>query len=212
MTFSEKKNTIRVLCADLSAADDRVYGRLYEMASPERKNRADRFRRREDALRCVAADALLRRVLGADAQRIKKTPAGKPYLPGRPDFYFNLSHGGPWVVIAFGGCEVGVDVEPLRTDRNIDGIARRYFAQAEQQYVFDDEALRQQRFFEVWTGKESYLKYQGTGLTRDLTSFSVLDPEPPVRLHLTFLPDGSPLSLCTTAENYALEFINAQDL
>ena len=212
MAFSEKKNRIRVLCADISAADDRVYERLHMMASPARKERADRYRRREDALRCVAADALLRRVLGDDAQRIEKTPEGKPYLPGRPDFYFNLSHGGHWVVIAFGGCEVGVDVETLRSDRNIDSIARRFFSQAEQQYVFEDKALRQRRFFEVWTGKESYLKYLGTGLTRDLTSFSVLDLEPPVRRYLTFLPDGSPLSLCTTAEDYVLEFIDAQDL
>ena len=209
---TKEDKAVRVLCVDLSAADERAYQRLYGKASPERRHRADRCRRRADALRCVAADALLRRVLGDLADAVEKTPAGKPYLPGRDDLHFNLSHGGSWVVLAWGGSPVGVDVESLRTDTNIDRMAGRFFAEGERRYVLEREEDSRRRFFEVWTGKESYLKYLGTGLTKDLTSFSILDLEPPLKIHLAFLPDGSPLSLCTTERVYRLEYIDVQDL
>lgn len=203
---------IRVLCAELSAADETLYRRLYEQASQERKARSDRYRRREDALRCVAAEALLRYVLGTDNYRIERTPGGKPFLPDRPDFHFNLSHSGNWAAIAWGPSEVGLDVEQIRHDARIESIARRYFCEEEQQYIFAEEADRHQRFFEVWTGKESYVKYLGTGLNIDLKSFNVLSPEPGLRIHRRMLPDGSWLSLCTTEDEYAVELVDVRNL
>ena len=198
---------VHVLCLDVSAWDEGLYQQLYQQASPERKARADRYRRREDALRCVAADALLRRVLGPEYGSIQKTPDGKPYLPERPDFHFNLSHGGKWVVLAYGPSPLGVDVESLRRDPNLHSIARRFFSLEEQAYVFAEGADSHQRFFKIWTGKEGYLKYLGTGLKKDLTSFSVLSPEPGVYFHWEDLPDGSHLCLCTRETAYQLEFL-----
>ena len=203
---------VRVICADLSASDDNLYRYLYENASPERKARADRFRLREDVLRCVAAEALLRYVLGTDQYHLEKTPGGKPFLPDRPDFHFNLSHSGKWAAIAWGSGEVGLDVEQIRQDARIESIARRYFCEEEQQYVFAEEAERHQRFFEIWTGKESYVKYLGTGLGIDLTAFSVLSPEPGLHIHRRTLPDGSWLSLCTAEDDYCVELIDVKNL
>ena len=203
---------IRVLCANLSAADENLYRILYEQSSPGRKARADRYRRSEDALRCVAAEALLRYVLGTNEYRLEKTPGGKPFLPDRPDFHFNLSHSGNWAAITWGSGEVGLDVEQIRHDARIESIARRFFSEEEQRYVFANEADQHQRFFEVWTGKESYVKYLGTGLGIDLTAFSVLSPEPGLQIHRRKLPDGSWLSLCTTEDEYSVELIDVHNL
>lgn len=203
---------IQILCAELSSADDNLCKCLYEQASPERKARADRYRRREDTLRCIAAEALLRRVLGTDKYRLEKTSGGKPFLPDRPDFRFNLSHSGNWAAIAWGSSEVGLDVEQIRHDARIENIAHRFFSEEEQRYVFAEEADLHQRFFEVWTGKESYVKYLGTGLGIDLTAFSVLSPEPGLHIHRRTLPDGSWLSLCTTEEEYSVELVDVQNL
>lgn len=203
---------IRVLCADLSAADESVYERLYQCADAERKARADRYRRREDALRCVAAGALLRRALGTAEYRVERTPDGKPFLPDQPDFHFNLSHSGNWVVLACGASAVGVDVECIRSGTDLKAVARRFFSEEEQRYVFAAENLREQRFFEIWTGKESYLKYSGVGLKTDLTAFSVLSAEPGLRLHHRSLPDGSRLCLCTTEDAFSLELLDVRCL
>lgn len=203
---------ICVICADISQLTSQDYQALYVKASDERKRRADRYRRREDSLRCVAADALLRYALGTASYTARKAPNGKPFIEGKENFHYNLSHGGNWVVIAYGDSEVGVDVEELRADTDIEAIARRFFTTGEQRYVFEEENNQRQRFFEIWTGKESYLKYLGTGLTKDLTSFSVLSSEPNVRLHHRTLPDGSLLSLCTTEMDYLFELLDLQRL
>ncbi len=203
---------IRVICTDISRLTPRDYQTLYEKTSAERKRRADRYRRQEDSLRCVAADALLRYALGTASYTVRKKPNGKPFIKGKENFHYNLSHAGNWVVIAYGDSEVGVDVEELRADTDIEAVARRFFAAEEQRYVFEDEKNQRQRFFEIWTGKESYLKYLGTGLAKDLTSFSVLSPEANVRFHHRILPNGSLLSLCTTEMDYLFELLDAQRL
>ena len=38
------------------------------------------------------------------------------------------------------------------------------------------------RFFQVWTGKEAYVKYTGSGIDRDFSRFSVMDPAFPAVL------------------------------
>lgn len=202
---------IQILCADLSDANEDIYRRLYHRASPERRARANRFRCREDALRCVAAGALLRHVLSEDF-RIETGPGGKPFLPDQPDMHFNLSHSGNWVVIAWGSSEVGVDVESLRRLPRIDALIRRYCSKEEMAYILEDSNHREQRFFEVWTGKESILKYLGTGIQTDLRAFSVLAPAEGLHLHRRTLPDGSLLCLCTTDNNYGLKFLNVHQL
>jgi hypothetical protein len=53
-------------------------------------------------------------------------------------------------------------------------LAKRFFHPEEQDYLFGATTNEQAtRFFDIWTKKESYLKYQGTGIDRDLGSFSV---------------------------------------
>ena len=203
---------IQILCVNLSTVDEAVYDHLYKLASPERKARAAHYRRREDALRCVAADALLRRVLGADCSRMEKSTDGKLFLPHRPDFHFNLSHSGNWVAIAWGAANVGLDVQSPRNDCNIAALSRRFFTEEEQQYVFTEEGNQKHRFFEIWTGKESYLKHNGTGLKKSLTSFSVLSLESGLHLHRETLPDGTLLCLCTTENRYSLELLDVHDL
>ena len=201
----------RVLCAEISKLEP-AYPTLYAAASVERRQRADRYRRKEDALRCLAAGALLQHALGTAEYTTVKAPFGKPYINGNNSFHYNLSHSDNWVVIAFGDTEVGIDVEKICMDPGKEDIARRYFTPDEQAYVFNTKELAPQRFFEVWTGKESYLKYLGTGLKKNLASFSIFSLEPEVRLCHSSLPGGYSLTLCTSDNNYLFELLDAQRL
>ena len=203
---------IRILCTDISRLDGHARRRLYKQASPERKAKADRYRLPEDSLRCLAAGALLRLALGDQDLPTATDPQGKPHIPQRPDFHFNLSHAGSWAVIAFGGSPVGVDVERIREDTDIRAFSARFFTPQEARYVLEDPALSRDRFFRVWTDKESYLKYLGTGLRRDLRSFSVLSPEPGIRYFRQELPGGYRLSLCAADPYVRLDFVDASCL
>jgi 4'-phosphopantetheinyl transferase len=96
---------------------------------------------------------------------------GKPYLIGHPDFHFNISHAGRYVVCAFSDAPVGIDVEIVAS---VDmKIAERFFARREQEYVFSQtsESARRVAFHRVWTMKEAYIKREGRGLNIQLPSF-----------------------------------------
>jgi 4'-phosphopantetheinyl transferase len=191
-----------ILSINISGIDDSAYLTLYDRATNRRKQRADRYLRQEDRIRCIVAGALLhlavQKAVGIAEYKIETNPFGKPMVKGAADFHFNLSHSGQWVVIAYGSSPVGIDVERICWDSGKENLARRYFTADEQDYVFGQEPQRcAERFFEIWTAKESYLKYIGTGLRKALDSFSVLQINVPNRL--AFQPDIG-YSLCLWSE------------
>ena len=75
-------------------------------------------------------------------------------------------------------------------------MAARFFTTEEQEFIFQQPELAEERFYQVWTAKESYLKYLGTGLTKSLSSFSAISPEIAPMLKTKFLPDGYCITLC----------------
>ena len=184
-----------VLYVNISEAEPALYETLYALASEDRKLRADRCVDRESALRCLVAGSLLRYAVGSDDFAVETDPMGKPCLRGREDFCFNLSHSGDWVVIAYGESPVGVDVETRCWDESAEKIVKRFFAPEEQAFVFQSEDNRRDRFLQIWTAKESYLKYLGTGIRCSLRSFSVLSEDIHPCLSASRLPDGAWITL-----------------
>lgn len=195
-----------VLYVNISQITEAEYGLLYSLASPERRERADRYLRREDALRCVAADALLHYVLGCEDVPVARTPEGKPYLPDMPDFHFNLTHSGDYVAIAYGSSPVGIDIEKIRPDGIRPGIAQRFFTPSEQAF-----AVTPEKFFQIWSMKESYLKYLGTGLAYPLQSFDVLAEPLAPQFYISALP-GHALAVFSSDINKKVEKISSSRL
>lgn len=88
-------------------------------------------------------------------------------------WHFNISHTDGLVALALARAPIGVDVEWLaRPGRTVE-LAERYFAKAE---VAALRALpiehQRDRFFALWTLKESYIKARGEGLAIPLDSFA----------------------------------------
>jgi 4'-phosphopantetheinyl transferase len=211
-------NMVHVACVDISRIDEGDYRRLYTRSSTQRQQQADRYLRLEDKHRCVTADALLRyavqKALSTTDFEVAQGSFGKPYIKNAENFHYNLSHSGHWVVIAYGDSPVGIDVEQIRMDAPKEHIAHRFFTAEEQEYIFQSpEDCRTERFFQIWTAKESYLKYLGTGLRRALNSFSVLGEGAKlgIRLHSTFL-DNYCLTLCSESETHTMEQLTLQQL
>ena len=203
---------IRIVCADIASADACIYRGLYKKASDQRKSRADRYLRPEDKLRCVTAAALLKNLLGADDDQIAKNDFGKPYLKDRRDVYYNLSHSGDYVVLAWGNGEVGVDVQQHRADTDMRIIAENYFAEDEIQYIRQSDRQTAERFYEIWTGKESYLKYVGKGLKGNMRSLSILERKTEILFLPRFPREGYSMSLCAAQKDYTLELLDIRQL
>ena len=126
------------------------------------------------------ADVWLRRVLGlrlgvaGGLLTIARQARGKPYLPVYPGFHFSLSHTRGALACACGAVPVGVDLERLRKWRL--PVVSRFFGEREAAYVLSAAQGRDERFTEIWTRKEAYVKCLGTGTETDFASFDVLAP------------------------------------
>lgn len=119
---------------------------------------------------------------------------GKPFIKGMKDFHFNISHTKNAVAVAFSLNEVGIDVEKVREFD--EKIVKRFFTENEKHYVLSGQKNANQRFFEVWTKKEAYVKYLGDGLNMSMRSFDVLSPEIANNL-ITYIKEDYILTTCT---------------
>ena len=137
----------------------------------------------DDRKRCLCAELLMRYSLFTGRGiRFTGEPSlgkyGKPYIQGAEDFFFSASHSGKWVVTAYGSSQVGADVEVIKSGSA--SIAEGCFTQSEQDYVFAEDEGADERFIKLWTLKESYIKYLGTGLSTPLDSFTVYADRDPI--------------------------------
>ena len=107
---------------------------------------------------------------------IVKAPNGKPYFKCIPNLFFSISHTDGLTVIALGDCEVGIDAEKVR---KADLRITRRFLKSEADYI--TAADSEKRFFEVWTKKEAFLKYKGTGIAGGLKSVNVFECNPKIK-------------------------------
>ena len=162
--------------------------RWHEVLSPDEVNRASRFHFPIDRQRFVASRAWLRIILagylGMDRKQLSFSYSSKqkPCLSPPHDtngICFNLSHSGGIALYGFSRRrEIGVDVERVRSDFDVEPLARRFFSAHEQQQLFDlPSAERVDAFFRCWTRKEAYVKATGDGLSLPLSQFDVsLEP------------------------------------
>lgn len=169
--------------------DDEVFGRLYAEASKERRDKIDRYRFQKDKLLSLGADALLRHALreaGYDKDPTGQLPViaygqhGKPWFPALPDFHFNWSHSGEYVMLAVSDAEVGCDIEQIRPVRL--KIPMHVFDFREyERYAACAEEERDVLFFRYWVLKESFMKATGRGLALSPSSFRI-ELDPPIRV------------------------------
>lgn len=152
--------------------------------SPSELARAGRFRFAKDRRGFIASHAALRQILAAYTDLhpasldFMTLPHGKPALVSG-GLQFNLSHSGELALVALAaGCELGVDIERLRAQVEMEAIARRFFSPSETEALLAyPEPERAPAFFRCWTRKEAYVKAIGGGLTISLSSFVVsLEP------------------------------------
>ena len=135
---------------------------LSRAVSLRRREKASRFLREDDRLRCLAAGYLAEKHLpGWSESRLYTGKDGKPFLEGGVPF--SLSHGGDYIVLAWcAGAEgVGVDVEPVRDMGYYRDILPCAMSVRERKSVGGnaEKAVR------VWTRKESLYKCVGEGFS-----------------------------------------------
>ncbi len=102
---------------------------------------------------------------------ILKSERGKPYVENA-GFFFNISHSGEYVVLVTGTCELGVDIQEKK-NVNAEALAKRFFTEQEYEVIAANTA-KIELFCKLWTRKEAYGKWLGTGLTEKVLKTDML--------------------------------------
>lgn len=156
---------------------------LLAFVSLEKSQRIKKFRFYKDAQMSLLADLLIRIQL---CQKLKiknnnieffTNEHGKPFIDPMYQYFFNISHTGihnnrnKYVASAIDNKEVGVDIEIINSENP--WIAFDYLSIDEKEYIKNHPAEKQYNvFIEIWTRKESHIKYIGKGLDYPLHAFS----------------------------------------
>ena len=135
--------------------------RFLPIVSPERLVKIEKIAKREDKVRCLLGEVLLRYILwkhyeiGQSKITFKYNQHGKPSLVSSQQVHFNITHSGKWVLCGVDEQPIGVDVEkqlvaPLP-------IAKRFFAEEEYLHMVRQSPAEQiETFAKIWTLKENY--------------------------------------------------------
>lgn len=147
--------------------------------------RAEHFAFERDRRNYLATRVMVRRLLSRYADvppeywRFRANAYGRPEVVSPTNaqwLHFNLSHTATRVVCAITRCpQVGIDVES-RVPAEFASIAEAFFSPLEVSWMGEAQDLHaaRQRFLQLWTLKEAYVKAIGTGLSSALNEFSVL--------------------------------------
>lgn len=147
--------------------NDSFYSGVFQTLPQGRQVKVQRCRKKFDQYSCILGDYLLRKIVSetiacaVEDVIISHTETGQPYIvyPSNTGAHISLSHSGGFVVAAINSTPIGIDIEMIR---DIDDVVLDHvLSDAEKEYVWQSR----QRFFEVWTMKEAYLKCIGTGLS-----------------------------------------------
>ncbi|MCY1213227.1 4'-phosphopantetheinyl transferase superfamily protein [compost metagenome] len=153
------------------------------LLSAEELSKQERFHFARDRHRYLLTRTLVRSVLSRyapaapQAWQFTSNAFGRPRInaPDIPEavgLNFNLSHTDGLIVLAVARhIELGVDTENIERKAALD-VASHYFSPAEARALDAlPPALQAERFFELWTLKESYIKARSLGLQIPLDSF-----------------------------------------
>lgn len=111
--------------------------------------------------------------LEVEKEPIQREAGGKPYLANHLDICFNISHSEGAVICVVGSIPMGIDLQ-IHRKRNIEKTAKRILSQEEWNW-FEKSGHAVECFYEYWTKKESYLKYTGEGIRRELRELEYTD-------------------------------------
>lgn len=202
---------------------------LLSLVDERKREKALRFKRSEDRVRTLVGDILVRVVLCRDFNYKNEdieygyNEFNKPFLKGNPKIHFNISHSKDYVAAAFDDEEIGIDVEEIK-EMEYEDIVKRFFTDYEYKWIMEqEEGIRLQCFYKLWTLKESYVKFKGKGMNISFDSFKfhidcknniceLADNDEPVFFMNHSIDNSYELSLCGLKEEMKIEEITYEEL
>lgn len=168
-----------------------LFESVYCQLDEARQQKIDRAKFDADKRRSLGAGYLLKAALDnlkiEDGNReLDYGEHGKPYLPLCPQIRFNLSHSARFIVLAINaaGIELGCDIEEYsdkKAIKTLKNVSRRVLSDKEKSMLgepaSENDVEWKQKFYDIWTAKESYVKLTGKGLGTDFRKLELSQNE-----------------------------------
>lgn len=145
-------------------------------------------------------------------------PFGKPLLSSNPQYYFSFSHTHNIILCSISDKgSVGVDVEPINKKFPIKCMHEcmfEAFHPIEIQYIKNIAVESQHTYFyKIWTQKEAYVKFLGTGFSTEVSSINTLEPSLASYFY-TWLYQNYICSVFTHTpkQDFSIEFVHETDI
>ncbi len=116
----------------------------------------------------LAAEALI----NMGAENLHYNEKKKPLAD---NCFVSISHCEHMVAVCTSDKPIGIDIEKINTQRDLDKIAKRFYHGKESEYFNKNHTA--DVFFEIWTKKEAYSKIGGEGVGEIYKGFDVLSIE-----------------------------------
>lgn len=176
--FQLFKDEVHVWQVTASAAAATLANLASYLTNSER-GQTQQFVFEKDQQRFTIARSMLRQLLSKYTQQpanqieFWQNNYGKPFLKANEiKLEFNVSHSHEYILIGFSvDNPLGIDIEYMRENVDINTIAKRFFSAAEHQTLAQLPPTQQlAAFFTLWTQKEAIIKMSGTGLYQALNT------------------------------------------
>ena len=164
---------IQVFVCPIESMEEKLFHQLLRCLPKERQHRILRFHHDDDRLRCMIGGLLVQMQLAKQLQceptelNYHVNKFGKYELTNH-NLHFNLSHAGQYVICAISDRLVGVDIEEKQS-RDFSSF-QSVWTEREKDFFQVD---KMEDFYYLWTAKESYVKWLGTGLATDLKTVDI---------------------------------------
>lgn len=192
-------NTIYILDST-PLKDGAVFELWYSRMKPERQAAIDKFKVEGGKRLSLAAGILLEKAMtlaGAADYELELRGRGKPYIKGREDLFFNISHSGDLAILGLSDTDLGVDVERRRTIN--DRLKRHAFLPEELTPATEEAADEQLYLLKLWTAKEAVMKFYGLGIAMEAKSINLcrIEEERNIKISSFIYKENYVISVCS---------------
>lgn len=147
-----------------------------------KKNRINKYVFEKDKAQAVLSELLIR-VLYCEQNNVSNSDVifkfnefGKPFIENYKNFCFNISHSNDVIVAIIDNEDIGIDVELIQNLS--DDLAKFFCTENEYNQILKEEKNNKGKLITfIWSLKEAYLKFLGTGMSKSFKSFDVISRE-----------------------------------